>query len=283
MVTATGSELRDVVATRYVTPLREGGSLPGLMEADDLGTYVVKFTGAGQGRKALIAEVVSAALARGLGLPVPELVTVELDPVLADNEPDDEIQDLIRRSPGRNLGVDFLPGSLDLDVAAFPVDAEFAGQVLWFDALIGNVDRSWRNPNMLFWHGHPYLIDHGAALTFHHSWSPATGRTPFDPTEHALLGCAPDLAGAASVLAPRVTAELLGNATAVVPDVWLEDEPSFGSVDEVRAAYIERLLVRLAARSTWEAELDAAVRGYDESLRTTPRRRNRPTWLGGAP
>jgi hypothetical protein len=280
-VTGIGTALRSVSATRYVTPLREGGSLPGLMEADDLGTYVVKFTGAGQGRKALIAEVISAALARGLGLPVPELVTVELDPVFADNEPDEEIQDLIRRSPGTNLGIDFLPGSLDLDVAAFPIEPLLAGQVLWFDALIGNVDRSWRNPNMLFWHGRPYLIDHGAALTFHHSWSPTSGSTPFDATEHALLGCSPDLAKASSVLAAEVTSDLLERAAAAVPEVWLEGEPGFAGVDEVRAAYVERLQARLAARSTWERELDAAVRGYDESLRTTPRRRNRPTWLGG--
>jgi hypothetical protein len=140
--------LPDVAAIRYVTPLREGGSLPGLMEADDLGTYVVKFYGAGQGRKALVAEVVSARLARGLDLPVPDLVTVEVDPALAAGEPDEEIQDLLRASPGRNLGVDFLPGALDFDGGAFEVDRVLAGRVLWFDALVGNVDRSWRNPNL---------------------------------------------------------------------------------------------------------------------------------------
>jgi hypothetical protein len=137
--------LPDVAAIRYVTPLREGGSLPRLMEADDLGTYVVKFYGAGQGRKALVAEVVSARLARGLDLPVPDLVTVEVDPALAAGEPDEEIQDLLRASPGRNLGVDFLPGALDFDGGAFEVDRVLAGRVLWFDALVGNVDRSWRN------------------------------------------------------------------------------------------------------------------------------------------
>ena len=128
--------LRTVTATRYVLPLREGGSLPGLMEADDLGTYVVKYSGAGQGLPVLVAEVVSGELARGLGLPVPELVTVELDPALGVSEPDQEVQDLLRRSPGRNLGMDFLPGALDLDPGAFPVDPEFAGRVLWFDALV---------------------------------------------------------------------------------------------------------------------------------------------------
>src|SRR4051794_7884164 len=158
--------LPNVTATRYVTPLREGGSLPAIVEADDLGTYVVKFHGAGQGRKALVAEVISGELARRLGLPVPALVTIEVDPGLAANEPDEEVQSLLRASGGRNLGVDFLPGALDLDTTAFTLSPRFAGQVLWFDALIGNVDRSWRNPNMLFWHATPYLIDHGAALTF---------------------------------------------------------------------------------------------------------------------
>src|SRR5205823_4695727 len=140
------------------------------MEADDLGTYVVKFRGAGQGRKALIAEVICGALARTLQLPVPDLVGVELDTALAAGEPDEEVQALLRASGGLNLGVDFLPGALDFDATAFTVDAAFAGQLLWFDALINNVDRSWRNPNLLFWHGRPYLIDHGSALTFHHTW-----------------------------------------------------------------------------------------------------------------
>src|SRR4051812_37592125 len=165
------------------------------MEADDLGTYVVKFTGAGQGRKALVAEVIVGSLATALGLPTPRLVTVDVDPVLAANEPDEEVQDLLRRSAGRNLGVDYLPGALDLDVGAFELDPRFAGQVLWFDALVGNVDRSWRNPNLLFWHGRPYLIDHGASLTFHHNWAGAgsAAERPYDASEHALIGCSPDL------------------------------------------------------------------------------------------
>jgi hypothetical protein len=165
--------LPHVTATRYVTPLREGGSLPGLMEADDLGTYVVKFHGAGQGPRVLVAEVICAAIARGLGLPVPELVTVEVDPALAAGEPDQDVQDLMRASGGLNLGMDFLPGALDFDPAAFTADATLAGRVLWFDALAGNVDRTWRNPNMLLWHGEPHLIDHGSSLTFH-----TTGRAP---------------------------------------------------------------------------------------------------------
>ena len=153
-----------MVATRYVLPLREGGSLPGLVEADDLGMYVVKFRGAGQGRKALVAEVVAAGIGRTLDLRVPELVVVELDPELARAEPDQEVQDLLRASGGRNLGVDYLPGSLGFDPAVDPVAAETAAAVIWFDALVQNVDRSWRNPNLLRWHGEMWLIDHGASL-----------------------------------------------------------------------------------------------------------------------
>jgi len=276
---ATG--LSAVTALRYVTPLREGGSLPGLMEADDLGTYVVKFSGAGQGRKALIAEVVCAGLATALGLPVPRLVTVEVDPVLAANEPDEEVQDLLRAGPGLNLGVDFLPGALDLDVSAFPLDPGFAGRVLWFDALIGNVDRSWRNPNMLFWHGAPYLIDHGAALTFHHRWPARATTVSYDAREHALLGCTPDLDGADVVLAPLVTPDLLAAAVADVPEPWLAGEPGFDGPDAVRAAYVEELSARLAARSGWLDAVRSAVAGYSESGRAAAPRRNRPGWLGG--
>jgi hypothetical protein len=266
-------DLDAVVATRYVTPLREGGSLPGLMEADDLGTYVVKFTGAGQGVRALVAEVICASLAAALGLPTPRLVTIELDPVLADNEPDEEVQALLRASPGTNLGVDFLPGALDLDVVAFPLDALFAGKVLWFDALIGNVDRSWRNPNMLYWHGDAYLIDHGAALTFHHRWPARPTARGYDPANHAVLGCAPDLDAADELLAPLVTAEVLQAAVAAVPAVWV-------AANE-RAEYVRELLARLAARTSWLPALHAAVRDYEQHGRPAPAR-NRPTWLGGS-
>ena len=245
--------LPDVAAIRYVTPLREGGSLPGLMEADDLGTYVVKFYGAGQGRKALVAEVICAVLARGLGLPVPDLVTVEVDPALAAGEPDEEIQDLLRASPGRNLGVDYLPGALDFDSAAFEVDPVLAGRVLWFDALIGNVDRSWRNPNLLYWHGKLQLIDHGAALTFHHNW-PTAGGFPerrYDASQHALLGSHPDLDAAVAIAEPLFTDGLLRAAVDAVPDVWLIDEPGFESVTALRDAYVALLAARYAARARW--------------------------------
>src|SRR4051812_38752134 len=141
--------LRETSATRYVTPLREGGSLPGIVEADDLGTYVMKFIGAGQGRKTLVAEVIAGELARRLGLRVPDLVRMRLDPVIGLGEPDEEVQDLLKASGGLNLGMDYLPGSLGFDPLAFEVDPAEAGRVIWFDGLIGNVDRSWRNPNML--------------------------------------------------------------------------------------------------------------------------------------
>lgn len=267
-----------VTAIRYVTPLREGGSLPGLMEADDLGTYVVKFHGAGQGRKALVAEVVSAGLAGALGLPVPRLVTVEVDPVLAANEPDEEVQDLLRRSPGTNLGVDFLPGALDLDVAAFPVDAQFAGRVLWFDALVGNVDRSWRNPNMLFWHGAPYLIDHGATLTFHHRWPRRATSFSYDAREHALLGCRPDVDTADQDLAPKMTDAVMHAAAAAIPDVWLDAEPGFSTPDAVRTGYVEELRARLDAREHWLPGVRAAIAAHRDRPRQTTRR-SRPAWL----
>src|SRR5687768_5678145 len=175
MSTLTSTTLREVTATRYVLPLREGGSLPALMEADDLGTYVVKFRGAGQGRKALVAEVIVAALARAAGLKVPELVTIEINPLLARAEPDQEVQDLLRASAGTNLGVDYLPRSLGFDPAVDSVDPTTAATVVWFDAWVLNVDRSWRNPNLLRWHDEMWLIDHGAALYFAHNWPSAAG------------------------------------------------------------------------------------------------------------
>lgn len=272
-----------MTATRYVTPLREGGSLPGLMEADDLGTYVVKFRGAGQGRKALVAEVIAGGVARGLDLQVPELVTVDVDPGLASGEPDEEVQDLLRSSAGTNLGIDFLPGALDYDPVAFPVDAQAAGRVLWFDALVGNMDRSRRNPNLLQWRG-MWLIDHGATLSFHHRWPSAASYDdrPFDPSDHVLLGSRPDVAAADGELAPLVTVELLRKAVDDVPTEWLVDEPGFGDADEVRAAYVDRLLARLEARSSW---LPALVEAVANPSALTPARpgQGRPDWLTGPP
>jgi hypothetical protein len=246
--------LRTVTATRYVLPLREGGSLPGLMEADDDGTWVVKFSGAGQGRMVLVAEVVVGELPRRLGLPVPELVLVEVDPVLGRAEPDEEVQDLLRASPGLNLGTDFLPGSLGFDPIAHAVDPGLASRVLWLDALVGNVDRSWRNPNLLLWHRDLWLIDHGASLVFHHDWKrvASAAEKPYAAGDHVLAAQATRRQEAADALATSVTRELLEQVVQLVPDVWLEDEPGFESADAVRAAYVEHLLRRVAARKAWQ-------------------------------
>jgi hypothetical protein len=243
-----GKMLKEVTATRYVTPLREGGSLPGIVEADDLGTYVMKFTGAGQGRKTLVAEVVCGQLGRRLGLRVPELVAMQLDPVIGLSEPDQEVQELLKASGGLNLGMDFLPGSLGFDPLAYEVDAAQAGRVVWFDALINNVDRSWRNPNMLVWHGDLWLIDHGATMIWHHNWPGAAASVakPYDASDHALAPFGPDIAAAAAELAPRVTEELLSEVVADVPDEWLAGEPGFDSADALRRAYVEALLPRAA-------------------------------------
>ncbi|MFJ5839151.1 HipA family kinase [Streptomyces shenzhenensis] len=240
--------LAEVTATRYITPLREGGSLPGLVEGDDLHTYVMKFTGAGQGRKTLVAEVICGELARRLGFRVPPLVTIALDPVLGLGEPDREVQELLRSSGGTNLGMDFLSGALGFDPLAFAVDPEEAGRIVWFDALVNNVDRSWRNPNLLMHRGDLWLIDHGATLIWHHNWPGAesSAARPYDASDHALARFAPDVEAAAAALAPLVTADLLAEVAAEIPDVWLADEPGFDTPDDLRRAYARPLLARAA-------------------------------------
>ncbi|MBG0856893.1 hypothetical protein I2W78_34850 [Streptomyces spinoverrucosus] len=239
--------LKEVIATRYITPLREGGSLPGLVEADDFGTYVIKFTGAGQGRKTLVAEVVCGELARRLGFRVPRLVTLDLDPVLGLGEPDQQVQELLRSSGGTNLGMDFLSGALGFDPLAFAVSPEEAGRIVWFDALVNNVDRSWRNPNLLMWQGELWLIDHGATMIWHHNWpgAEASAARPYDASDHALRPFAPDVTAAAA-LAPLVTEELLAEVTAEIPDAWLTGEPGFDTPDDLRRAYARALLARAA-------------------------------------
>jgi hypothetical protein len=214
--------LRTVTATRYVTPLREGGSLPGIVEADDDGLYVLKFRGAGQGPKALAAEIVGGELARQLGLPVPELVLIELDPALGAAEPDPEIQDLITASAGVNLGVDFLPGSLPYDPTD-PPDAALAADVVWLDTLITNVDRTPRNPNLLRWHKNLWLIDHGASLYAFHGPDPVSrARNPFPAIrDHVLLPAAGSLAEADARLAGRADP---GAAAALVPEQWADGD-----------------------------------------------------------
>jgi hypothetical protein len=245
-----------VKATRYVAPLREGGSLPGLMEADDDGLYVVKFRGAGQGPRALVAELIAGELARVLGLPVPEIVFVELDPVLGRAEPDPEIQELINASAGLNAGLDFLPGALAFDVeAGRELDPAFAADVVWFDALVENVDRTPRNPNLLHWHGRVWLIDHGAALYRHHaSWQIAEhARRPFPAIrDHVLLPFAGSIAEADQRLAARLDRSVLEQVVAWLPGDWLEEG------DAQRAEYVDYLARRLESPREFAQEAERA-------------------------
>jgi hypothetical protein len=226
--------LRRVTATRYVTPLREGGSLPGLVEADDDGLYVAKFRGAGQGAAALVAEVLAGELVRALGLPVPELVLAQLDPELPRAEPDQEIQDLLTASAGTNLGVDFLPGALPFTpAAAQAIDPAFAADVVWFDALVTNVDRTPRNPNLLVWHGRTWLIDHGAALYRQHGDAPLadSAQAQFAHiADHVLLPFAEPIAAADERLADHAR-QLVDASAALVPDAWLGDDPAVRRAD----------------------------------------------------
>src|SRR5262252_4910800 len=211
--------LRTVIATRYVTPLREGGSLPAIVEADDDGMYVLKFRGAGQGPKALIAELVAGEVARAAGLSVPEIVFIELDPELARTEPDPEIQALIRASVGLNLALDYLPGAVTFDPVADKPDADLASAVVWFDAYVTNVDRTPRNTNMLVWHRRLWLIDHGAALYFHHRWDNylERSRDPFPLIkDHVLLPRASALREADSKMAARITPEKIENIVKLI-------------------------------------------------------------------
>jgi hypothetical protein len=240
--------MRTVNATRYVTPLREGGSLPAIVEADDDGMYVLKFRGAGQGPKALIAELVAGAIGRACGLPVPEIVFVMLDPELARTEPDPEIQDLIRASAGLNLGLDYLPGSAGFDLVAETPDAALASAIVWFDAYVMNVDRTPRNTNMLIWHRNLWLIDHGAALYFHHNWtkSPVASNAPFAMVrDHVLLPFASGLREADRDMTSRLTPEIVSSIVTGIPDSWfLQDDP-MGSPEEQKRAYTQHLVRRL--------------------------------------
>jgi hypothetical protein len=233
--------MRTVNVTRYVTPLREGGSLPAIVEADDDGMYVLKFRGAGQGTKALIAELIAGEIARAAGLPVPELVFVALDPEIAKTEPDPEIQDLIRASGGLNLGLDYLPGSVMFDPVADKPDGDLASRIVWFDAYVTNVDRTARNANMLMWHRRLWLIDHGAALYFHHSWTNMDQRAK-DPfpliKEHILLPFANNIETADQKMTEAITDGVIKEVVNLVPDEWIEEN---------RQAYVDYLTRRLEA------------------------------------
>jgi hypothetical protein len=262
--------LRTVTANRYVTPLREGGSLPAIVEADDLGTYVLKFVGAGQGRKALVAELVAGEIGRHLGLPVPEIVLVRLDPDLGRSEPDPEIQDLLKASAGLNLALDYLPGSLGFDPLVEPPGPELASRIVWFDALVTNVDRTPRNTNLLVWHGGLWLIDHGASLYFHHNWPARDGsgngtaleavsQRPFAAArDHVLLPFAGAISEADASLVPLLTPESLRAVVDLVPAEWLDDERGFGSAEEVRSAYVVYLSARLREPRTRVRALEEA-------------------------
>lgn len=286
--------LRRVTVTRYVEPLHSGGSVPGVFEADDLGTYVVKFTGSAQGRKALVAEVIVGELARALGLRFPELVLVHFDPAVAAGEPHQEVRELHASSAGVNLGMDYLSGARDFtpEVArAFPVDPLEAGRIVWLDALTVNVDRTVHSSNLVVWPTRGvapprlWLIDHGAALVFHHRWEGSDPGKAYDFRHHALGHHGPDVRAADAELAPKVTEELLRSITAEVPDDWLADDTHFATPDQVREAYVAYLHARVRASGAW---LPTDFPGPDElaeenARRAARTRRGRPDWLKRVP
>lgn len=248
--------LPHITATRFVTPLREGGSLPGVVEASDDGTYVVKFRGAGQGLKVLVAEVIVGELARRLGIRVPEMAVIDMPPAIARYEADEEVQDLLNASPGDNLAVDFLPGSFGYD-GSRPPSGDEASDIVWLDAFTANVDRTWSNPNLLVWNRDVWAIDHGAAIWFHHSW-PSRGADasrfaaqPFDTSEHVLGDVAGDLAAAHARATATITPEMLVEVVGLVPDEWLEPAPGLDDPEALRTAYVEHLTRRLENASTW--------------------------------
>ena len=255
-------DIRTVRVTRYVTPLREGGSLPAIVEADDDGMYVLKFRGAGQGAKVLVAELVCGEIGRALGLPVPEIVFAELDPDLARTEPDHEISALIRASAGLNLAIDYLPGSVTYDPLVMRLDDDLMSRIVWFDACISNVDRTARNPNMLIWHRKLWLIDHGAALYFHHAdgWE-ADAAKPRDPftlvKQHLLLHKVKDLREVDDVMARMLTPDTLQGIVDLIPGCWLAADDERERAEALRTAYREYLTERLKAP---RAFIDEALR-----------------------
>jgi len=257
--------LRSVAATRYVLALREGGSLPAIVEADDLGLYVVKFRGAGQGALALVAELVAGEIGRALGLRVPEVVFVEVDAVFGRSDPDAEIRHLLKASVGLNLALDYLPGSTMFDPAAGDAaSAEIASMAVWFDAFVQNVDRTARNANLLMWHKQIYFIDHGAALFFHHNWETAEEKltSPFAASQHhVLLPWASGIASAGARAKTILTADLLHEILAMVPDAWLETPAASATIRH--EAYIDYLTRRLAASAIFEEE---AVRAHQRLI-----------------
>jgi hypothetical protein len=258
--------IRTVAASRYVTPLREGGSLPAIVEADDEGLYVLKFRGAGQGPKALIAELVAGEIGRRLKLPVPEIVLMQLPADLARTEPDAEIQSLIQASTGLNLALDYLPGSVTFDPLVFQPDARLASAIVWFDALTCNVDRTARNVNMLMWHRRLWLIDHGAALYFHHAWTNhdqhATSPFPLIK-DHVLLRFASMLEEVDSEMRDKLSEDTVAEIIESIPQVWLEPDPGFADTAQLRQAYLNYFMVRLRSSTVFVQE---AVRARTSHL-----------------
>lgn len=242
-------EIREVTITRYIQPFREGGSLPALADADDGFSYVIKFRGAGQGKKALIAELIGGEIARILNLRMPEMVFADLDESFARTEPDEEIQDLLKFSVGKNLGVHFLNGAITFDANVDQIDGEEASRIVWLDALLMNVDRTVRNTNMLIWHKELWLIDHGASLYFHHSWDNWEEQAikPFvQIKDHVLLKNADQVASVDRQYRSLLTEEVIRNIVDIVPSEWLVDETRNLSADESRAVYVSFFMKRLA-------------------------------------
>jgi hypothetical protein len=253
--------VRTLAARRYVTPLREGGSLPAVVEGDDDGLYVLKFSGAGQGTRALVAELIAGRLARAAGLPIPEIVLMRLDPDLGRTEPDPEIQALIRASAGLNVALDYLPGAIAFDPIAWTPDADLASRLVWFDAFIANVDRTAKNVNLLVWHSRLWLIDHGAALYFHHDWEHAAERSgdPFTRIrDHVLLPQASRLREVDEEMAARLDPAAIRDAVESIPQEWLP-----APADAAREAYRTFLERRVAAP---RAFMEEAVRAHAQRV-----------------
>jgi len=241
------NKLRTIEVTRYSTPLREGGSLPAIIEADDDGLYVLKLRGAAQGIKALIAELISGEIARVLGLPVPEIVLANLDSRLSRTEPDPEIQDQLRASGGINIALDYLPGSITFDPLVDHVDPKLASQIVWFDGLVQNIDRTYKNPNLLIWHKKLWLIDHGASLYFQHRWEnwEADVKKPFiQVADHILLRKAADIEGVNGEFTKRLTKEKIAQVVSLIPEEWIEKEFNGQPADQVREVYVEFIFQR---------------------------------------
>ena len=242
------NELRTVNVTRYIAPLREGGSLPALAEADDDFKYVLKFKGSGQGPKSLIAELIGGEIARILGLKIPELVFANLDEAFGQMEPDEEIQDLLQSSKGLNLALHFLSGAITFDPVVTAVPAQLASEIVWLDAFITNVDRTFRNTNMLMWHQELWLIDHGASLYFHHSWSDweNSAKNPFAMIkDHVLLSKASQLSETNTAFKQLLTAEKIRSIVALIPDEWLQWHGTEESPATLREMYNQYLIIRL--------------------------------------